>query len=224
MVNHGTNIKALCDVGKTISGKPTSDCEDMSVAVKQVEYLYDVQDYVDAQSGGPGKGWYRIVKSPQEAREVINDGKMAVVLGVEVAQVFDCGVTILPGGMEQRRCDQAQIDGEIQRLWDLGVRHVYPFHDIDSSLGGAGIFSGDVINFLNFIDTGAFWKTTECTAVSAWQALQCPHRDRPWRIRTARINGTRHGDRHRPRGLSQQRHHARHCRRTNTSLSTVIVT
>ncbi|WP_339677950.1 peptidase M19 [uncultured Zhongshania sp.] len=162
MVNHGTNIKALCDVGKTISGKPTSDCEDMSVAVKQVEYLYDVQDYVDAQSGGPGKGWYRIVKSPQEAREVINDGKMAVVLGVEVAQVFDCGVTILPGGMEQRRCDQAQIDGEIQRLWDLGVRHVYPFHDIDSSLGGAGIFSGDVINFLNFIDTGAFWKTTEC--------------------------------------------------------------
>jgi hypothetical protein len=162
MVNHGTNIKALCDVGKTISGKPNSDCEDMSVAVKQVKYLYDVQDYVDAQSGGPGKGWYRVVKSPQEAREVINDGKMAVVLGVEVAQVFDCGVTILPGGMEQRNCDKAQIDAEIQELWDLGVRHVYPFHDIDSSLGGAGIFSGDVINFLNFIDTKAFWKTTEC--------------------------------------------------------------
>ena len=162
MVNHGTNIAALCNVGKVLAASPEADCNDMSVAVKQVEYLYDVQDYVDAQSGGPGKGWYRIVKSPQEAREVINDGKMAVVLGVEVAQIFDCGVTILLGNIEQRKCDQAQIDSEIQRLWDLGVRHVYPFHDIDSSLGGAGIFSGDVINVLNFLDTGSFWKTTTC--------------------------------------------------------------
>ncbi|MDF1693205.1 MAG: peptidase M19 [Zhongshania sp.] len=162
MVNHGTNIAALCKVGQTYSLMPDTDCDDMSVATKQVEYLYEVQDYIDAQSGGPSKGWYRIVKSPQEARDVINDGKMAVILGVEVAQVFDCGVTFLPGGGEQRRCDKAQIDAEIQRLWDLGVRHVYPYHDIDSSLGGTGIFSGDVINFLNFLDTGAFWKTTEC--------------------------------------------------------------
>ena len=162
MVNHGTNIKGLCDVGRSISGKPTSDCEDMSVAKKQVKYLYDVQDYVDAHSGGPGEGWFRIVRSPMEARQVINDGKMAVVLGVEVAQVFDCGVTFLPGGTELRQCDEAQIDEQIAELWDLGVRHVYPFHDIDSSLGGAGIFSGDVINFLNFMDTKAFWKTTEC--------------------------------------------------------------
>ncbi len=167
MVNHGTNIAALCRVGQINALRPDADCEDMSVAVKQVEYLYEVQDYVDAQHGGPGKGWYRIVKSPAEAREVANDGKLAVVLGVEVAQVFDCGVTMLPGGQEQRRCDQAQIDAEIQRLWDMGVRHVYPYHDIDSSLGGAGIFSGDVMNMLNFMDTGAFWKTTECREYDA---------------------------------------------------------
>lgn len=164
MVNHGTNIAALCRVGQTYAGKPEADCNDMSVATKQVEYLYDVQDYIDAQFGGPGKGWYRIVRSPAEARKVANEGKLAVVLGVEVAQVFNCGVTILPGGQEVRRCDKNQIDQEIEKLWALGVRHVYPFHDIDSSLGGAGIFSGDVINFLNFLDTGSFWKTTECRA------------------------------------------------------------
>lgn len=162
MVNHGTNIAALCRVGQTYAGKPEADCDDMSVATKQVQYLYDVQDYVDAQFGGPGEGWYRIVNSPEQAREVINDGKLAVILGVEVAQVFNCGVTFLPGGEEIRRCTQDSIDQEIAKLWDLGVRHVYPYHDIDSSLGGAGIFSGDVINFLNFLDTGAFWKTEEC--------------------------------------------------------------
>lgn len=162
MVNHGTNIASLCRVGQTYAGKPEADCDDMSVATKQVEYLYDVQDYIDAQFGGPGKGWYRIVKSPAEARQVANEGKLAVVLGIEVAQVFNCGVTFLPDGSEVRKCDQTQIDQEIEKLWALGARHVYPFHDIDSSLGGAGIFSGDVINFLNFLDTGSFWKTTEC--------------------------------------------------------------
>lgn len=162
MVNHGTNIAALCRVGQLYALKPNADCDDMGVAVKQIEYLYDVQDYIDAQHGGPGKGWYRIVKSPQEAREVINEGKLAVILGIEVAQVFGCGVNMTLGLAEQRRCDAAQINAEIDRLWELGVRHVYPFHDIDSSLGGAGIFSGDVINLLNFLDTNAFWETTEC--------------------------------------------------------------
>jgi hypothetical protein len=162
MVNHGTNIAALCRVGQLYALRPDADCDDMGVAVKQIQYLRDVQDYIDAQHGGPGKGWFRIVLSPQEAREVINDGKLAVVLGIEVAQVLGCGVTMLPGGIEIRRCDEAQVDSEIQRLWDLGVRHIYPYHDIDSSLGGAGIFSGDVINLLNFLDTGQFWRTTEC--------------------------------------------------------------
>ena len=162
MVNHGTNIAALCRVGQTYAARPEADCDDMGVAVKQVEYLYEVQDYIDAQHGGPGKGWYRIVKSPKEAREVINDGKLAVILGVEVAQVFSCGVTFLPDGSEQRRCDESQVDSEIQRLWDLGVRHIYPYHDIDSSLGGTGIFNGSTMNFLNFMDTGRFFETTEC--------------------------------------------------------------
>ena len=162
MVNHGTNIAGICTFGSVLTQQLDADCDDMSVAVKQIEYLYDIQDYIDAQHGGPGKGWYRIVKSPTEARQVINDGKLAVILGIEVAQVFDCGVTFLPGGTELRNCDEAQIDAELDRLWDLGVRHVYPFHDINSALGGTGLFSGDLINLAGFVDTGAFWKTTEC--------------------------------------------------------------
>ena len=37
-----------------------------------------------------GKGWYRIVYSPQEARTVIAAGKLAVVLGIEVDYLFNC--------------------------------------------------------------------------------------------------------------------------------------
>lgn len=168
MVNHGTNIAGLCEVGRINQAavNPTAllnDCDDMSVAVKQVEYLYEVQDYIDAQHGGPGKGWYRIVSSPLEARQVINDGKMAVVLGVEVAQVFECGVTFIPGtGQEIRQCDEDSINQWLDDLWEMGVRHIYPYHDIDSSLGGAGIFGNDALNLLNFYDTGKFYETTDC--------------------------------------------------------------
>ena len=33
----------------------------------QAKDLRQLQDYIDAQNGGPGKGWFRIVTTPFEA-------------------------------------------------------------------------------------------------------------------------------------------------------------
>ena len=162
----GTNIEALCQVaqntGPSRGQDPTAlDCIDMSVGVKQVEYLSDMQDYIDAQFGGPGKGFFRIVGTPEEAREVIADGKLAVIPGLEFSNIFGCNVTFLPGGVEVSGCTKESIDAEIDRVWDLGVRQVFPFHDVDSSLGGAGLFSA-VLEFINFYGTGRFFETYAC--------------------------------------------------------------
>lgn len=164
----GTNIEALCDFGKTISPQSTSqysevDCKDMSIGLKQVAYMTDVQNYVDAQYGGPGKGFFRIVGSPQEAREVIADGKLAVIPGLEFSNLFSCNLTWNPDGSETRHCTKEDIDAEIDRAWDLGIRQVYPFHDVDSALGGAGIFGLiDVLNLVNFYGTQGFFQTSAC--------------------------------------------------------------
>ncbi|HET8883573.1 MAG TPA: hypothetical protein VFM56_15490, partial [Solimonas sp.] len=88
MVSEGTNINALCELAKTLetTHNPAAlgyECNDMKLGIAQVKYLYQLQDYVDAQEGGPGKGWFRIVSTPAEARKVINDGKLAVVPGLE---------------------------------------------------------------------------------------------------------------------------------------------
>ncbi len=48
------------------------------------------QRYVDAQAGGPGKGFFQIVTDPYEARRVINQGRMAVVLEIEISELFGC--------------------------------------------------------------------------------------------------------------------------------------
>jgi len=162
MVSEGTNIEALCEVGRIASLRPDSDCSDMSVGIKQVQYLFELQDYVDAQEGGPGKGWFRIVRSPREAREVINEGKLAVVAGLEFSNVFKCTVKFDPLGNETHGCTKEDIDRQIEEVWDLGVREIFPYHDVDSALGGTGIFNGDALNLINFLGTNKFWTTEDC--------------------------------------------------------------
>src|SRR3546814_17614641 len=73
------------------------DCNDKNLCIAQVKYLYQWQDYVDAQEGGPGKGGFRIVSSPADARKVINDGKLAVVPGLEFADLFNCTTKSVAG-------------------------------------------------------------------------------------------------------------------------------
>ena len=167
MVSHGTNIDSLCQVGRAAmsSIRPqnlNSDCDDMSLGFKQDKYMYQAQDYIDAQEGGPGKGWFRIVKTPAEARAVINDGKLAVVLGLEFSHIFNCKLTVNPDGSETSGCDKAEIDHQIDEIEKLGVRQLFPFHDVNSSLGGTGIFNGSTLNALGFYDTKQFWKTYDC--------------------------------------------------------------
>jgi hypothetical protein len=166
MTVHGTNIEALCDIAKNTGNDKDADlqdtdCTDMGVGVKQVEYLYDMEQYIDAQEGGPGKGWFRIARDPAEARQFIADGKLAVIPGLEFSNVFGCKVTFNPDGSEVAGCTKEQIDSEIERVWNLGVRQIFAYHDVDSALGGTGIFSS-VLNYVGFTGTHGFWKTYPC--------------------------------------------------------------
>ena len=52
--------------------------------------LHELEDYVDAQAGGPGKGFFQIVTDPYEARRVVNQGRMAVIQEIEISELFDC--------------------------------------------------------------------------------------------------------------------------------------
>ncbi len=79
--------------------------------------------------------WMRIAYSSDEARRIIQSGKLAVVLGVEVDQL----------GELDKHLSFAE---EVELLWDLGIRQVTPIHAIDNRLGGAAVFE-DVYNSVN---------------------------------------------------------------------------
>lgn len=79
------NSELLCK----IVGLPTCDTDRQAVE-RQIQAAYDLQDKIDAEAGGPGQGWYRIVTTSAEARQVVRDKKLAVVLGIEAGNAFGC--------------------------------------------------------------------------------------------------------------------------------------
>src|SRR3954465_12505075 len=122
--------------------------------------IRELQDYVDAQAGGPGKGFFQIVTDPYQAREVINQGRMAVVLEIEVSEPFDCT------GWDQPTCDQAQVDRQLDEMHKLGVRSMLLLNKFDNPLTGVRFDSGPVgvvINGGNKQSAGSYWSARTCT-------------------------------------------------------------
>lgn len=151
------NNAALCEI-YPLKHNP---CEDMASIRLQAQRIHELQDFIDAQHGGPGRGWFRIVHDPAQARSVIEQGKLAVVLGVEVSQPFGCGIR---NGVPQ--CDRADIDAGLDELYDLGVRRMFVCHKFDNALCGVrfdGGTAGVVVNAANFYSTGRFWQARTCT-------------------------------------------------------------
>ncbi|MBA3303697.1 MAG: Coagulation factor 5/8 type domain-containing protein, partial [Acidimicrobiia bacterium] len=159
MVNDLVENRALCEIYPLTP--ETHDCNEMNSVRTQARDMYGLQDYIDAQFKGPGKGFFRIVRTPQEARAVINQGKLAVVLGVEVSEVLDCG----RGTTNGPTCNEPSIEAQLDELHGLGVRSLFPVHKFDNGLGGTHFDSGGtglLVNTGNKYATGEWWDTEDC--------------------------------------------------------------
>lgn len=153
MVLLAVNNEVLCRVGIR---KKHRDCtQNMQDIDIQINGAYALQGFIDSQNGGSGKGWFRIVTSPAQARQVIEDGKMAVVLGIETESLFNCKK---PGD-----CSQSFIRNEVQKYYNRGVRHMFPIHDFDNEFGGAATFKS-AINTGNRIVRGEYFSVRDCAA------------------------------------------------------------
>src|SRR4029077_16820449 len=111
------------------------DCADSMAAIdQQLTDAVAFEAFIDAKSGGPGTGWFRIVRTPAEARQVIVDGKLAVVLGIEVDNLFNCHWANRNDTTGD--CSTDGIRRKVKQYYDLGVRHVFPIHNFDNAFGG----------------------------------------------------------------------------------------
>ncbi|MDF1822152.1 MAG: membrane dipeptidase [Alcanivoracaceae bacterium] len=132
---------------------PHNSCNTMDSIRLQARRVYEMQDYIDAQYGGPGKGFFRVVTSPAQARQVIAQGKMAVVMGVEASETLNCG--------ERDFCNTSKIEQGLDELYNLGIRAIFPAHKSDNQLSGGKVENG-FVNIGQALATGHYFESERC--------------------------------------------------------------
>lgn len=174
MVMQCVNNSVLGGLTNILPPYRNGDTDDMVVARKQIQATYDLQDYIDAQCGGEGKGWFRVVTNSSEAREVISQGKMAIFIGIEVDELFGATEDVI-GQYEAGEISEDAMNEELNRLEeclqefkDLGVSSMFPIHAMDNGFGGCQLYQGQIMNIENFLATGDFLTAEDATNVRVY--------------------------------------------------------
>jgi microsomal dipeptidase-like Zn-dependent dipeptidase len=119
--------------------------------------------------------WMELAKSPSHARSIIEAGKLAVVLGVEVDSFANCDTSALPTAINVTNNSllagiattyHAGTSGctvdyvkRLDELYKQGVRQLHPVHLTDNGFGGAAVYS-DLFNTANHYVNGYFFGVT----------------------------------------------------------------
>lgn len=189
VVNELVDNETLCELQRNVSGEANRDCNSMNNAGRQAGTMYAMENYIDAQYGGPGKGFFQIVHTSDEARAVIEEGHIAVILGIEISNLFDCKIKYNPS-RQQRPFEEdglsplensygcAVAEGkpnsiltQMKRTHDWGVRKIISIHEFDNAFGGNGIFDGQILNIGNRENSGGI-PSGDLAAATQTEQLQ----------------------------------------------------
>jgi len=160
-------VTCLAVNNELLANKSNSDSplDDKSAIQIQIIGMKAMVDYVDAQAGGPGQGWMQIAYSPEEARQIIQANKLAVILGIEVDSMGNWRRLDDLDKMCHKDLNQARqlIGLELDWLHGLGVRQIIPIHLTNNAFGGTAIY-------LRFLETVNMFVTGErWTVEDAWE-------------------------------------------------------
>ena len=136
--------------------------DDKNAIAVQIFAMKEMAAFIEGQSGGPGKAWLQIAYSPEEARKIIAENHLAVVLGVEVDSLgnwrnFDDLDKLSHGDIDEAR---KLICRELDWLDGLGVRQVTPIHLTNNAFGGTAIYMR-FLETVNLFVTGERWDVED---------------------------------------------------------------
>ncbi len=179
-VVHCVSNELMCRIYGSLPGY---DCNDMNAVDRQIDEVKSLENYIDAQCGGPDKGWFRIVYSPKEARDVIADGKLAIVLGIEVATLFNAA--------DENNIDPQYIVDQLQVYRDKGVRSIFPIHIFNNAFGGTNVWVPVIPNLGNRLLRGSYFEFEECSDPSfTYKEPSFTYPDNPFFIMLAPLIGS----------------------------------
>jgi microsomal dipeptidase-like Zn-dependent dipeptidase len=89
-----------------------------------------------------------IAYNATDLRRIVNSGRLAIILGVEMDNI---------GNLNQvKNLTDTMVETEIQRLFDKGVRYIFPIHVTDNVFGGTAIYE-PFFNYANRRESGHYW-------------------------------------------------------------------
>lgn len=111
-------------LGGVVSGDPPFD--DKSAADLQ---LNEIVSFVGRHSD-----FMQIAYKPEDLRSIVRSNKMAVVIGMEVDNIGNFNYSNV-------NASEGAVAAEIQRLYQKGVRYIFPIHLVNNKFGGSAIYS-----------------------------------------------------------------------------------
>jgi microsomal dipeptidase-like Zn-dependent dipeptidase len=81
--------------------------------------------------------WIQIAYSAREAREIILQNKMAVIISLEQAEIGSYYATPVQ---------------EVNELYNLGIRHFFPIHNINNTLGATAVFNSALNSYNDLVN------------------------------------------------------------------------
>lgn len=100
-------------------------------------------------------GWMEIALSAADARRIAGEGKLCVVLGVEVDS--------LGNFRREDGCSEEEVHDYLEHLHGIGVRHLFPIHLTNNAFGGAAIYM-DLFAVLNRHVNGDYFQVEDAAA------------------------------------------------------------
>lgn len=162
LVSNGAVCGALRLVGANSSD---ANCDEMAALRLQRKAALDMEEYIDGLYGGSGKGFLRVTETPEEAREVIQQGKLAIVTAVETSEPFGCKQV-----RDVAQCTKADIVKGLDEFKDMGVSSLYLCHKFDNALCGVRFdkgTSGVAVEKAQEVSTLTSWETEPCDGPAA---------------------------------------------------------
>lgn len=144
MVALAVNNRTLAEV---VMGTGDINNEDPDSLELQLQQLHDfVGDHT----------WMEIAKTPADVRRIVGEGRLAIILGVEVDNIgnLQWQAAVSPLADEASR---QFVRTTLQDLWAQDVRYIFPIHVVDNKFGGTAIYQ-NVFNISNYHQTGDFWQ------------------------------------------------------------------
>jgi microsomal dipeptidase-like Zn-dependent dipeptidase len=141
MVALAVSSNCLADAAET--GGPNDDLRSMNTQLDKMKSFFSRHlDFME------------IAYSPKQLRSIIASGRLAVILGVEMDNI---GNFYNPADRKGQSFNptpsQADVKREIDRLFDLGVRYIFPIHITNNVFGGTALYNSG-FNVANKYNTG----------------------------------------------------------------------